>query len=124
MQFLAMTEFPEYDKELLDQWDENIELTTFDAFTFDNLLNENSLAYLTFKLFKQYNFLQVYHVELETLINFIREVQLAYFKENPYHNIIHIIDSVQGLHFMLTSGNLKKYLKKHDTYACFIACLI
>ena len=25
---------------------------------------------------------------------------------------------------MLTQGNLKKYLKKHDTYACFIACLI
>lgn len=119
-----MTEFPEFDKELLEQWDENIESSTFDAFTFDNLLNENSLAYLTFKLFKQYNYLQSYHVELETMINFIREVQLAYFKENPYHNIIHVIDSMQGLHFMLSQGNLKKYLKKHDTYACFISCLI
>lgn len=101
-----------------------MELATFDSFTFDSLLTENSLAYLTFKLFKQYNFLDSYFIDVEVLLNFTREVQTAYFKENPYHNVLHVIDSLQGLHFMLTHGNLKKYLKKHDTFAAFVACLI
>jgi len=88
------------------------------------MLSDNSLVYLTFRLFKQYNLFNLYHIELETMINFVREVQLAYFKENHYHNVIHILDSMQGIHFMLTHGNIKKYLKKHDSMAALIACLI
>jgi hypothetical protein len=124
MQFLALTDLQEFDKELLEQQDDNMELATFDSFTFDSLLTENSLAYLTFKLFKQYNFLDSYFIDVEVLLNFTREAQMAYFKENPFHNVLHVIDSLQGLHFMLTHGNLKKYLKKHDTFAGFVACLI
>jgi len=58
------------------------------------------------------------------LVNFTREIQAGYFKDNPYHNVIHVLDSMQGLHFMLKAGNVKKYLKKHDTLAVFIACCI
>lgn len=101
-----------------------MELAVFDAFTFESLLTENALSYLTYKLFRQYNFLETYHISIEVLINFMKEAQLACFKENPYHNITHVIDSVQGLHFMLTHGNLKKYLKKHDIFAAFVACVI
>ena len=121
---MSMTELTEFDKELLETQDELIEQTNFDPFNFDSMLSDNSLVYLTFKLFKQYNFFNLYHIELETMINFVREVQLAYFKENHYHNVIHILDSMQGIHFMLTHGNIKKYLKKHDSMAAFISCLI
>jgi hypothetical protein len=87
-------------------------------------LTENALVYITFKLFKHYNFLDVYHIELDTLLNCVRECQMAYFKENPYHNATHVIDTMQAFHFILTHGNLQKYLKKHDLFAGFIACLI
>lgn len=101
-----------------------MELATFDAFTFESLLTDNALGYITYKLFRHYQFFDSYHLSIETLLNFMKEAQLAYFKENPYHNVVHVIDSMQGLHFMLTQGNLKKYLKKHDIYAAFVACLI
>lgn len=83
-----------------------MELATFDSFTFDSLLTENALAYLTFKLFKQYNFFDSYFIDMEVLLKFAREVQMGYFKENPYHNVTHVIDSLQGLHFMLSNANL------------------
>jgi mRNA deadenylase 3'-5' endonuclease subunit Ccr4 len=124
MQFLALTELQDYDKELLEVQEENMELATFDSVNFDSLLGDNSVSYITFKLFKQYNFLDSYFIDVEVLLNFTREAQMAYFKENPYHNVLHVIDSLQGLHFMLTHGNLKRYLKKHDTFAGFVACLI
>ena len=49
---------------------------------------------------------------------------LGYFKENPYHNVVHILDSLQGLHYMLKIGNMKKFLKRQDNLAVFIACLV
>lgn len=38
--------------------------------------------------------------------------------------MIHILDSLQGLHFLLKQGSIKKSLKKHDYLASFISCLI
>jgi hypothetical protein len=121
---LTLMDLQEFDKELLEQQDESMELATFDSFTFESLLTENALPYLTYRVFQQYNFFETYFIEIEVLINFVREVHQAYFKDNPYHNIVHIIDSMQGLYFMLTHGNFKKYLKKHDIFAGFVACLI
>jgi len=85
MQFLALTELQDYDKELLEVQEENMELATFDSVNFDSLLGDNSVSYITFKLFKQYNFLDSYFIDVEVLLNFTREAQMAYFKENPYH---------------------------------------
>jgi hypothetical protein len=57
-------------------------------------------------------------------VAFIREIAAGYFKENAFHNQVHILDSLQGLHYMLKAGNIKKYLKKHDMLAVITACLI
>lgn len=51
-------------------------------------------------------------------------IQNGYFSENSYHNITHIIDSLQGLHYLLSMGNLKKYFKKQDVFAIFVADII
>merc|ERR1712151_1155983 len=51
-----------------------------------------------------------------------REMSQGYFKENPFHNVVHILDSLQGLHFMLKAGNIKKYLKRQDQLAVFTGC--
>lgn len=48
----------------------------------------------------------------------------GYFKENPFHSVIHILDSLQGLHFMLKVGNIKKHLKRQDMFAVITACLM
>jgi hypothetical protein len=52
------------------------------------------------------------NVNLESLVAFTREMAQGYFKENPFHNVIHILDSLQGLHFMLKTPNIKKNIKR------------
>ena len=58
------------------------------------------------------------------MANFAAEISLGYFKENHYHNVCHILDSLQGMHFLLKQGSIKKSLKRHDFLSSFIACLI
>ena len=82
------------------------------------------LHLLTFKIFQSQNFFETYHLTLEYLVNFIEYVKFGYSPENPYHNIHHVIDSMQGMQFILTNGDVKKHFKKHDIYAAYIACLI
>jgi len=88
------------------------------------MLNENALQFLSFKIFKELNFFEQYHISLENLVNFSGELQMGYFKENPYHCVTHILDSMQGLHYLMNNGDVVKTLKKHDIFSAFIACLM
>ena len=68
---------------------------------------------------------ETYHVELETLFNFTNEISQGYPKDvQKYHTLYHVIDSMQGLQYVLTNGDVKKHLKKHDIYALYISCLM
>jgi hypothetical protein len=49
-------------------------------------------------------------------------MQIGYFKDNPYHNLAHCLDSLQGMHFMMKTGGIKNLLKTHDVLAAFISC--
>ena len=88
------------------------------------MLNENALQYLTFKIFHQLNFFETYKIPMENLVNFTGELTLGYFKDNPYHNVTHILDSMQGLYFLVRNGELTKCVKKSDILASFIATIM
>ena len=96
----------------------------FEAFNFETILDGNALEFLTFKIFKTHNFFDIYHIPLEHVVTFAGEIKLGYFKENPYHNIPHILDSMQGLHYLMINGEIHKTLKRHDIFGIFIACLM
>ena len=49
---------------------------------------------------------------------------MGYFKENPYHCTVHILDSIQGLNFLMTHAEIVKILKKHDVFASYIGCML
>jgi len=49
---------------------------------------------------------------------------MGYFKENPYHCVTHILDSIQGMHYLMTNGEIVKCLKRLDVFASFIATLV
>lgn len=61
-------------------------MTTFDAFHFEQILSENSLQYLTYKILQQHKLLDYSNISLESLVAFIREIAAGYFKENAFHN--------------------------------------
>ena len=61
---------------------------------------------------------------MATLVNFGKEIQNGYFKDNSYHNQDHVIDSMQGMHFMMKVGGIRKVLKSHDLFSAYVSCLI
>lgn len=58
------------------------------------------------------------------MYNFMKEINLGYFKENPYHNATHIIDSLQAMHYFMSVGNLQAQLKNLDIFAIFVSNII
>lgn len=79
---------------------------------------------MVYKIFTKYDILKKYHIELETCYNFSKEISLGYFKENPYHNVTHIVDSIQAMHYLLTVGSLETQLKKLDVFAMLLSNII
>lgn len=123
-EFLVMVDLVDMEIEHLEMALDRIDMTSFDAFHFDQILNESSLQFLVYKIFQFHNLFKFANVNLESLVCFTREMSQGYFKENPFHNVVHILDSLQGLHFMIKSGNIKKYLKRQDQLAVFTGCLM
>jgi len=52
MDFLVKIELTEFTNELYEQACNNIDTMQFDAFNFEQILVENSLQFLAFKIFK------------------------------------------------------------------------
>mmetsp|Transcript_7813 Transcript_7813/g.7278 ORF Transcript_7813/g.7278 Transcript_7813/m.7278 type:complete len:245 (+) Transcript_7813:1383-2117(+) len=123
-EFLEMTELIDMDRTLFENAMEKFDETGFDSLTFCQILTGNSLQYISFKLFDIYFFFPSFHIHMEKLANLARELQNGYFGDNPYHNVTHIVDSMQAMHYLISVGNLKKYLKKQDMLSAFIACLV
>ena len=48
----------------------------------------------------------------------------GYFKNNSYHNHLHIIDSLQALHYFLTVGELQNEVSKLDIFTIIVANII
>ena len=120
--FFELVDLQEF--EFYESANQNLEFVHFDPFMFESILDGNALEYITFKIFKTHNFFESYHVSLEYVVNFSGELKLGYFKENPYHNTAHIIDSMQGLNYLMLNGDVHKHIKRHDIFGVFIACLM
>lgn len=77
-----------------------------------------------YKLLWHYNILDFMSIDFNTLLTCSGNIQKGYFVENPFHNPTHIIDTLQGMHFIIFANNLKKEMKKEHIYAQFLANLI
>jgi len=94
MEFLTMVDLVEFTGELYEQATNQLDDIQFDTFSFEAMLQEHSLQFLSFKFLNQHNFFDLYHIQLETLANFAVEIQAGYSKENPYHCSFHVLDSI------------------------------
>ena len=122
--FMTLIDQTELTSELYEQAIKDMDSPNFDAFNLEGVIHENSLQFMTFKIFKQLNFFDLYHIPLENVVIMAGELPMGYFKDNPYHCVTHIIDSMQGMSFLMTNGEVSKSLKKHDIFAAFVSCLI
>merc|ERR1711957_235495 len=66
---------------------ERFDMVSFDATIFDGMLFDNSLPFMVYKIYQHNGLISSYHIELINLVNFSREMQIGYFKDNPFHNV-------------------------------------
>lgn len=92
--FLQMIDLADMDQEHLELAIDKLDMTTFDPFHFEQILSENSMQYLTYKILQQSQLLKFASIPIESLVAFIREIAAGYFKENPFHNQVHVLDSL------------------------------
>jgi len=76
------------------------------------------------KIFSKHEFFKEYHINKRTCYNFAKEMNQGYYKVNAFHNHMHIIDSMQAMHFLLTTHNLQTLIKKQDMFSVFVANII
>ncbi|CAI2378850.1 unnamed protein product [Moneuplotes crassus] len=104
----------------LEKFDES----QFDPFAFFLNVGDASFQYLMYKIFTIYGLMGPFNIPLKKLCKFSEEMQKGYSEENEFHCPAHIVDTLQAMHYMYTTANLKKYLKKGDILASFFANII
>jgi len=101
----------------LDQWD-------FDVFVLDHILNsENLLVFVSYALFLKYDLLTKFQIRDGVFINFVKLIENSY-RTNPYHNVLHSVDSLHMIHFAISSGELSAYLSDDEILVAFLAPVI
>ena len=114
----------ETDVSLYESVIEKIDETLFDSFSFYLVINDKSFQFLMYKFLSLYNIITPFQISLKKLWDFNGAIQKGYFVENPYHNPIHIIDTLQAMHYLYFAAGMRKLLKKTDILASFIANII
>ena len=93
-EFIMLAEYMDLWQDQLDQDLENFVEIAFDSFRLEGILNALSIPFMANKIFQKYDFLDTFYIPAETLFSFSKEITHGYFKENKYHNVVHIVDSL------------------------------
>lgn len=79
----------------LDSW------TDFNVFRVAELTDGKPLQSVALSVMHRRNLLQPFRIDLQTLCNFLFDVELAY-NPLPYHSSMHAADAIQGVHVLMT----------------------
>jgi len=95
----------------------------FDVFNFTKFADERPVCVLGFFLFKHYDLIKLFNIEIDCLINFLNKVEDEHCPNNPYHDSTHGADMLQAMHYFLTSENLRSRVSPIEILATLIACM-
>lgn len=89
-------------------------------------MQENALPFMFYRICRQHDFYGKYSFSMEMCYKLCLEINKGYPEGNGYHNQMHIIDSLQAMHFFMTICNLQTQaqLKPLDVFSVFLANLI
>lgn len=101
-----------------------IEDFNFNIFELDNLVQKNSLLYVSSEIFSLLNFFEDVIDEI-TFRNFLIEISDGYTRESPYHNDLHAADVLQTTFVMMEKGSFyyKCSLLEIDYIAILVAAI-
>jgi hypothetical protein len=101
-----------------DSWD-------FDIFALNNAAGGNTklaAVALMHQIFSDWNFFERFNIKSYRLKQFVETV-MDHYRENPYHNGVHILDVTQTVHSMLKAG-LDLWLGDLQRLAIIVAAFI
>jgi hypothetical protein len=99
----------------------SVDLWTWDVFQFYGVADEKAFAILGMKLLLKYDIYKSCDMNLDTMLNFMCALQEGYSSFIPYHNAVHILDTVQATHYFYSTAGLENYLTRVEVFVGFIA---
>lgn len=109
-----------YAESVLDSW------LDFDVFHFSKQVETDGygvLAAMGELIFQRHNFPELFRIPNKTLWSFLRQLELGYHKELPYHNAIHAADVTQSMSCFMTTCGLKNKGDGLLHFAAIVAAL-
>lgn len=90
---------------------EDLNHTTFDSNVFVDYMKDKSLIYIVFELCEYYDLFGKFGIVHECMAAFLRQALASYERtNNPYHNLLSVIDVLHNIHYFVMAGNLTKHL--------------
>ena len=69
-----MIDLNDLEKPMLESAVEKIEETTFDVFTFNAIMQDNSLVFIQYLIYRHYDFFKNFSINISTLTHFTKEI--------------------------------------------------
>lgn len=86
---------------------ETIENFDYNIFDLDDLLDKQTITYLSLEIFRNLNFFEEGILKEDKYINFIKEITDGYDRNVTYHNDLHAADVLQTSYVIIQKGSLK-----------------
>ena len=73
-------------------------------------------------IFAKYPQLKELEIPTDKLARFLKKIREGYSIAKAHrHSVSHIVDSIQGIHYFLSTGKVAKNLKPDEIFALYIA---
>ncbi|XP_076440995.1 uncharacterized protein LOC143280247 [Babylonia areolata] len=95
----------------------------FNVFLLDSLTGGRSLLYLAYRIFREYNFIQRFRLDIIRLLRFFSSVEDSYHDSNPYHNIIHASDVTQAMYCYLQEKKLQQSVTPFEAMIAILSAM-
>ncbi|XP_027200230.2 uncharacterized protein LOC113794315 [Dermatophagoides pteronyssinus] len=95
----------------------------FNTFSYDVLTSGHSLSSLLLYLFEEYNFIEIFNLDLINVLRCFNYLEKGYHDTNPYHNSVHAADVTQAMHCFLQESKIKQYLTPMEAMCSLLAAV-
>ena len=96
----------------------------FDTHTYCDTLQENSLTHFGFKLFQLYGILEKFSIADQNFLNLLKGIKASTYEQNPYHNVIKIIELTHNFHYFVKTGELMTIFSDLNVMSGFLSCML
>lgn len=103
---------------------DNFDKWNFDTHDYCATLQENALTHFGFRLFQQYGILEKFSIADSNFLNLLNAIKASTYEQNPYHNVVKIIELTRNFHYFVKTGELMQIFSDLNVMSGFLSCLL